>query len=95
MADDSVTLSLKVNVGESQASLSEMLHLLRSSASLLRKLGLPDNIQAGLMQVQRMIIVLNLLQRTIEATYVSMGPLGWVLLGISWASTIVTMVDLT
>jgi len=58
---------------------------LYGTLGILRRLGLPDEVNQAMRVVQRMISTLNMLRLTMIAVQAASGPIGWALalIGIS------------
>ena len=53
------------------------------SLSLLRRFGLPEDIDKGITKIQQMIAVMNALRLAAIALQTAAGPTGWALAGVS------------
>ena len=84
--------SLKANVGRVTGEIREMEYILYRTTGMLQKLGLSPDVEQGIRQIQRMILILRMLHSTM--IYFEMGtPLGWALFLISGMSTVATFGD--
>jgi hypothetical protein len=88
-----ITFNLEVNVEKSLSNIRQYEMILFRCLGLAQRLGLPDNISAGIREVQRMVMMVRLLHTTILALEAASGPVGWALFGIAAATTIATSTD--
>ena len=63
--------------------------------SILRKMGLPENIMQAITFIQRMIALLNQLRLTMLALQAASGPYGWTMALLSLAGTQLTAADMS
>jgi len=85
--DHRVSFSLEINVEEAYEDLRRIQTALYRTFSILRRMGLPEDISQGIMLVQRLISTLNQLRLTMIALQAASGPLGWWLALTGLAST--------
>lgn len=85
--EHAVSFSLQVNVEDTLAEIRRLQTVLYRSLSLLQRLGLPEDVEKGIIFVRRMIAVLNELRLAILAVQAASGPIGWALalLGLAGA----------
>jgi len=70
--------------------LAEMNQLLQQSLGLLGRMGLPEEIEAQIRQVQRLITVLNQLRLTLIAIQAASGPYGWAIAALGAGATVMS-----
>lgn len=89
-----MSFSLEVNVREAYTDLRKVQTLLFRTLGLMRRFGLPEDINAAISLMQRMIMVANQLRLTMATLQAASGPMGWALLGVSVATTAFATGDL-
>jgi len=87
--DYQVSFSLEVNVEKAYEDLRKIQTILFRTLSLLRRFGLPEDIDAFITKLQRAIALLNLYRLTIISVEAASGPFGWALAGIGVATAVV------
>ena len=85
--DHQISFSLEINVEEAYENLRRVQTALFRTFSILRRMGLPEDVTRGLELVQRLISTLNQLRLTMIALEAASGPLGWWLALTGLAST--------
>ena len=93
--DHKVSFSLEVNVDEAYRNIRRLQTLLYRTLSLLRRIGLPEEVDAAIMQIQRFIALMNMLRLTLIAFETASGPLGWAMAGLSAATFLAAVDDFT
>jgi hypothetical protein len=61
---------------------------------MLEKLGLPPDAAEAVNEAQRLISTLRMLQLTMNQVEIAAGPIGWLIAGVSVASTALSVGDL-
>lgn len=92
--DHTVSFSLEINVEPAHQSLRVLQMVLFRLLGVFRRLGLPDNIDAGIAKMQRFIAVMNQARLAAIAFQTASGPMGWAMAGIGIATTAFSMADL-
>ena len=91
--DHIVSFSLEINVEEALTNIRQVQAILFRTLSLLRRAGLPENVDDAIAKVQRLIAILNALRLTLIAVQAASGPYGWALAAVGAAGTIATAMD--
>lgn len=84
--DEGVSFSLEINVEPTYENIRKLQTILYRTMGLLRRFGLPEEIDAQIMKIQRLIILLNQLRLTMIAVHTAAGPIGWALAGLGAAT---------
>lgn len=84
--DEGVSFSLEVNVEKAYENIRKLQTVLYRTLGLLRRFGLPEEIDAQIMKIQRLIMLLNELRLTMIAVHTAAGPIGWALAGLGVAT---------
>jgi len=92
--DEGVSFSLEVNVDKAYTNARKLQTILYRALGLFRRLGLPENIDQGIMRMQRFIALLNQARLATIALSAASGPYGWAIAGIGLAATVVSTNDL-
>ena len=91
---ESVIFNLEVQLSELSMSELRKLELLAYRViGLLRRMGLPENIDAGIAKLQQFIMIVRLAHTTIVAFQRASGPIGWAMALTSLAATSITVAD--
>lgn len=77
--DHQVSFSLQINVDDTLEQARKLQTVLYRGLGLMRRLGLPEEIDSAIAKVQRLISILNMLRLTMIAVHVAAGPIGWAL----------------
>lgn len=77
--DHQVSFSLQVNVEDTLEQARKLQTILYRGIGLMRRMGLPPEIDAAIMKIQRLIAMLNTLRLTMIAVHAASGPIGWAL----------------
>jgi len=93
--DETVSFSLEVNVEKAFQNIRRLQTVLYRSISLARRLGLPEDIEEGIVRVQSLIAYLNALRLALIAVHMASGPIGWALAGIGIAGVAVSTYEMT
>lgn len=91
--DHVVSFSYEVNIEKAYEDVRRLQTLLYRTLALVRRLGLPEDIEQGIIRIQNMISWLNTLRLTLAALEAASGPLGWAMFGVTLATTAVTTGD--
>jgi len=91
--DHVVSFSLEINVEEALTNIRRAQTLLFRTLALMQRLGLPENIQAAVTQIQRLISIMNQLRLAAIALQAASGPIGWGLAAVGVATTIASGVS--
>lgn len=87
---------LTVSVEDCVAGFRQLERILFRSLSLMRRMGLPENVDEAVSKIQQLIFILRSLQITIrltQAALLSMGPLGIATAGLAGIGTLVSIGD--
>lgn len=93
-AEESVTFNLELNVEQVINNTRRLETLLFRTLGLLGRLGLPENIDQAIAQVQRLVMNIRLLHTAMVALEAASGPIGWALVIVGTASALLSMGDL-
>jgi len=88
-----VTFNLELNVEQAYAEIRKLQTLLYRVVALLRRLGLPEEIDRALAIIQRTIMAARLLYTSLLALEAASGPLGWALAIVGVTSAAVSVAD--
>lgn len=89
-----VTFHLTVDTTKALHQIRMLETLLNRTLSLMRRFGLPEDVEKGIMEVQRLIAALNALRLTILAVQAASGPIGWAFAAVGAVGTAISFVDL-
>jgi hypothetical protein len=92
--DHVVSFSLEVNVEKAYEDIRRVQALLYRMLALIRRMGLPEDVEKAITRIQRLIAILNTLRLTLLALEAASGPIGWALFGVGMLGTIVSVGDL-
>lgn len=82
--------TLKVEAGHAAGELREVEYILFRTISILRRMGLPENVQQAI-QILAHLVLVTRLAHTAFIMMQSMTPYGWITAGISLASAGITI----
>lgn len=91
--DERVSFSLEINVEPTYQELRRLETLLYRTLGLLRRAGLPEDIEKGIAFVQRLIATLNALRLAIIALQAASGPIGWGLAAVGIGAALFSYTD--
>jgi len=98
MSEETVTFNLELNVESAISSVRRLETLLFRTLGLLRRLGLPEDIEAVIFKLQRLVMVIRMAHTAIIAFQAASGPIGWALalvgLAAAAASTASMMMEI-
>ena len=89
-----ISFSLEVNVDDLYQNIRRVQALIFRTISLLRRMGLPEEVDAAIVKLQRLITILNMARLTIIAYQAASGPIGWAMFAVGAAATIASAGDL-
>lgn len=89
-----IEYALTVNVEDATTQIRQLERLLFRTMSLLRRMGLPENVTAVINQIQRLITVLRMLRVSLLMLQAATGPWGWIMGGMGLAVAGLTMGDM-
>jgi hypothetical protein len=95
-SEENVVFNLEVQVSELSMSELRKLELITYRAiGLLRRMGLPENIDAGIAKLQQLIMVVRLATTTLRAFQMAEAgtPFGLAMLGLSAAASTFAATD--
>jgi len=87
--EETVTLNLELNVEQTMSELRKVELLAYRSLGLLKRLGLPEDIEQGIEKLQRLIMTIRLAHTAImafQAVLLAGTPIGWGLAIVAGAS---------
>ncbi len=90
---EDVTFALEVDVSKTMAEIRRLEILLFRTLSLIRRLGLPEDIEQGIVRIQRLIMAARLAHAALIAMQAAAGPIGWALAGVGIVSAAWTAYD--
>ena len=90
MSEETVTFNLEINVEQTFSQVRRLELLLYRTIGLIRRLGLPENIEEAISKIQRLVMVIRLAHSAIIAFQVASGPIGWALAAVSIGTAAVT-----
>jgi hypothetical protein len=83
-----IEYALTVNVEDAVGEIRTLERLLFRSLMLIRRLGLPDEVEKAIVRIQSLITVLRSLQIAAIALQAAEGPIGWATAIVSTASAV-------
>lgn len=89
-----VTVEIQVETTKMVDQLKKVQILLYGTLGILRRLGLPEEVDSAIMKIQRIIAALNMLRLALYAVEMASGPMGWTVAGIGIAGTLLSTGDL-
>jgi uncharacterized protein YaaW (UPF0174 family) len=93
--EETATFNLELNVEQCVSEIRRLETLLYRSLALAKRLGLPENINQAISQIQRLTMVIRMLHTAIIALQAASGPIGWALAGVGIASAGLTIIDMS
>lgn len=87
VTDETVSFSLEINVEAAHTDVRRLLTALNRTFMILRRMGLPEDVDKAMRVVSNLVTLLNQLRLTIIALEAASGPLGWWLALTGMAST--------
>lgn len=75
--DHIVSFSLEVNVEQAYEDLRRVQTILYRTISILRRMGLPEDVNQAIATIQRLIALVNQARLAIIALQTASGPIGW------------------
>jgi len=91
--DEQVSFSMEINVDQACEDIRRVQTVIYRTLGLMRRMGLPENIDIAINKIQKMIAVLNMVRLAMIALYAASGPIGWALALIGVVGTAVTAGD--
>lgn len=91
--DHTVSFSLEVNVTKAYENIRRVQTILYRTISLLRRMGLPEDVDDAIAHIQKLISILNMLRLTMIAVQAASGPIGWAMAAVSVGGTAVTIAE--
>ncbi len=93
MSEETVTWNLDINVTQAQSELRKVEFLLFRTLGILNRLGLPEDIQKGIAELQRLIMIVRLTHTALIALQTASGPIGWAMAGLSVATLTISAAE--
>ena len=94
MAEETITFNLELNVEQTIHEIRRLETLLFRTISLLRRLGLPENVSETAAKIQRLIMTIRMLHTALVALETATGPIGWALAVVGIGTAVVSFGDL-
>lgn len=91
--DYEVSFSLEINVDEAYRELRRLETLAYRTLSLIRRFGLPEDIEAAITRIQQLIAAINALRLALIAFEAAQGPVGWALAIVGGISAAFSFAD--
>jgi len=88
-----VKFDITASVSEVLTQIQLLERAINQLFSLMHKMGLPEEYEAMMTKVQRAIALWNLYRLTVIQAQLVSGPLGWTILGLGVAGTVVSTYD--
>lgn len=92
--DHQVSFSLEINVEQAYQDIRRVQTLLYRTLGLLRRMGLSEEIDEAIAQIQRLIAILNSARLAIAALEAASGPIGWALAAVQVGTTLFSVADM-
>jgi len=83
--DHEVSFSLEVNVETTEKDIRRVQTLLYRTLGLMRRFGLPEEVDFAIRKIQGLIAMLNTLRLTLLLLQAQAGPVGWALAIVGFA----------
>lgn len=83
---ESVTFNLELSIQQAYDNARKLEMLLYRALGLLKRLGLPENVEDAIIRVQRMVMTIRLLHSAMIALQAASGPIGWALAAVGIVS---------
>ena len=93
IADRTVSFSLELNLEQAYTDIRRIETVLYRYFALLRRAGLPEELDDAVRKVQTLITIVNQLRLSMIAVHAASGPIGWLLAGIGATSFIITTTE--
>ncbi len=84
---------LTVDVEKCSTQIRQMEALLYRTIGLIRRLGLPEDIENAITRIQRLIMTVRIAHAAMIALHAASGPVGWALAGVGIVSAAWTAYD--
>ena len=94
MSSEEVSFTFQLTVDEAVTELRRIQTVAYQYLALARRLGLPDEIDAQVVKVQRLIMLLNSARLAAIALHAASGPVGWALAGVGLVATGLTAYEM-
>ena len=94
MSEETVTFNLEINVEQAFSTVRKLELIAYRTINLLRRMGLPENVDDAIAKVQRFIMTVRLAHSAILAFEAASGPIGWIMAGLGIAATVLTAGDI-
>jgi hypothetical protein len=72
-----INYDLKVDTSKAQTNIAELNRLFTTYLSLVRRVGLPENIMDAMSKIQQLRIMIQTATTAINILYTATGPVGW------------------
>ena len=92
--DETVSFSLEINVQEAYTNARQLQTILSRTAGLMRRMGLPENVDAAMMKLQRITATANAARLAMIAFTTATGPLGWGMAAVAIGAVAFSVADL-
>jgi len=92
-ANEEVSFTLQLTVDQTITELRRLQTAIYQSLALFRRMGMPEELDKGIILMQRAIMIMNQARLSAIALHASLGPIGWVLAGVGIAATFLTAVE--
>lgn len=93
MSAEEVSFTITVDTTDTLRDIELLRTFLLRSLSLMRRLGLPEDIQRGITVIQRFILAVNQARLAALALQAASGPVGWGIAAVGIAGTALTYFD--
>jgi len=89
-----VKVEIQIETTKMITQLEKVQVLLYGTLGILRRLGLPEEVDSAILKIQRIIAALNMLRLALYAVEMASGPVGWAMAGVGIAGTVLSTGDL-
>jgi len=76
---ETITFNLEVIADDATENVRRLETLIFRTLGLLRRLGLPENIDAAILKIQQLVMTIRILHSAFIALQAATGPIGWLL----------------
>jgi len=87
MSSEDISFSLQLTVEDAVSNIRQLQTVAYQTLTLLKRMGLSEDINDAITKIQRIISVLNSARLAMIALQAATGPMGWALAGVGLVAT--------
>ncbi len=91
--EKNITFGLEIETSKTYSEIRKLELLLYRTLGLVRRLGLPEDIEQGIVRIQRLITTVRVAHAAFIALHTAAGPIGWALAGVGVVSAAWSVYD--